>query len=191
MADTLEYIACDHVPIDELILMSECSVEVLRILQIKGLPDGKLKLHVGKPVMFIRNYYPKKGLCNETRLIISRLYNFCIKGRTISRDPRFNGKEHLLSRITLRSNEGLDFTLTRKQLPLKLCFSMTISKSQGQTLNLIGVDLTNPVFTHGQFYVAMSRVTDVSRLIELLPPCAKTTQSIVYPGVLLRPPVPS
>jgi len=46
----------------------------------------------------------------------------------------------------------------------KLCFAMTINKSQGQSFKIIGVDLQDQVFTHGQFYVAMSRVTDVNNI---------------------------
>lgn len=34
---------------------------------------------------------------------------------------------------------------------------MTINKSQGQTFDVVGVHLVDPVFTHGQLYVAASR----------------------------------
>ena len=35
---------------------------------------------------------------------------------------------------------------------------MTINKSQGQTLDRVGIYLDSPVFSHGQLYVGCSRV---------------------------------
>ena len=56
------------------------------------------------------------------------------------------------------------FELTQRQFPIRVCFAMTVNKPQGQSLNLVGVDLRTSSFSHGQFYVALSRVTDVSKL---------------------------
>nr|GEX70634.1 hypothetical protein [Tanacetum cinerariifolium] len=47
----------------------------------------------------------------------------------------------------------------RRQFPVKVCFGMTINKSQGQTFNHVCAYLEKPVFTHGQLYVVASRVT--------------------------------
>ena len=54
------------------------------------------------------------------------------------------------------------FTLQRRHFPLQLAFSITINKAQGQTLSRVGVFLLEPVFTHGQLYVALPRATRVA-----------------------------
>ena len=41
---------------------------------------------------------------------------------------------------------------------------MTINKAQGHTFDKIGVDLRKDVFTHGQLYVAFSRVRSYDSL---------------------------
>ena len=62
------------------------------------------------------------------------------------------------------------FEWKRRQFPLRLAFAMTITKSQGQTLKLVGVCLVQDCFSHGQLYVAMSRVGSPDALKYFLPP---------------------
>jgi len=59
----------------------------------------------------------------------------------------------------------------RVQFPLRLGFAMTINKSQGQTLGRVGICLNQgQVFSHGQLYVALSRVRTMDSFVVLTPP---------------------
>src|SRR5688572_8175637 len=65
-----------------------------------------------------------------------------------------------LSKITCTSSPGkFPFKVYRRQFPVKLCYAMTINKSQGQTIDFVGLDLEEPVFAHGMTYVGFSRVS--------------------------------
>ncbi|XP_074355684.1 uncharacterized protein LOC141695326 [Apium graveolens] len=41
----------------------------------------------------------------------------------------------------------------------EICYAMTINKSQGQSLDTVGLYLPRAAFSHGHIYVAISRVT--------------------------------
>ena len=64
---------------------------------------------------------------------------------------------------------------------------MSINKSQGQSVKHAGLDVRNAVFTHGQLYVAVSRVTSVYNLKVVWDSNVGTpvTKNIVYPEVII------
>lgn len=72
------------------------------------------------------------------------------------------------------------------QIPVKPCFVMTINKSQGQTLDFVGIYLREPVFSHGQLYVALSRARNADSVKILIHPDVKKkgpvnyTKNVVY-----------
>ena len=135
--------------------------------------------------MLLRNLSPKEGLCNGTRLVVTNLGRRCIEGRILG--GQFHGQIRLIPRIKLNSNEGqLPWVVTRTQFPVRLCLAMTVNKSQGQSFTSVGVDLRRSVFTHGQLYVALSRVTSIDGLSVLHLEGETTATNIIYPEVLIQ-----
>ena len=74
-------------------------------------------------------------------------------------------KRIFVSRVPLtQSDSNLPFTLKRRQFTVRLAYSMTINKSQGQTFDKVGVYLKNLCFSHGKLYVACSRTRSFNSL---------------------------
>ena len=96
-----------------------------------------------------------------------------------------DGPLEFIPRFTLSTQEGESPFTLRKQFPVKLCFAMTINKSQGQSLKYVGVDRRQPSFMHGKLYVALSRATSLSGISVLLPEGSNATTNVVYPELLL------
>ena len=136
------------------------SVEYCNSLDPTGLPRHKLKLKPGVPVMLIRNLDPSNGLCNGTRLIFDHVSpNQRVMYCKIKDEVSGRFKLVAIPRIRLRPKEKeYPFEWSRLQFPVTLAFATTINKSQGDTLKMVGIWLPQPVFGHGQLYVAPSRV---------------------------------
>ena len=134
------------------------NTEYLNTLSPSGLPVHRLFLKEGMPLMLMRNLNPKMGLCNGTRFIFEKVHKKHLLECTIV-GGEYNNRRVLIPRITLRPKpREFPFEWSRRQFPVRVAFAMTINKSQGQTLQRVGIWLFDPCFAHGQLYVAVSRV---------------------------------
>ena len=157
--------------------------EYLNTITFSGMPPHSLCLKPGCPIILLRSLDFRAGLCNGTRLIITALKDRLVEAKILS--GTHAGTAVFIPRINLMNNPApnIPFHLRRRQLPFRLAFAMSINKSQGQSVPILGIQLSTPVFAHGQLYVALSRAGDYQQIyISAKGKCF--TKNIVYREVL-------
>ena len=139
--------------------------------------------------MILRNLNAAEGLCNGSRGIITQMRNRVLEVRLLTGEQA--GQKVFIPRMSLvPADTQVPFQFCRRQFPVRVSFAMSINKSQGQSVKHVGIDLRNPVFTHGQLYVALSRCTSSQRVKVLLSEEMMEefkTLNIVFPEILLDP----
>jgi hypothetical protein len=161
-------------------------LEYLRSLDASGLAPGEISLKIGCPIILLRNLSPSAGLCNGTRLVVRCLSDRVLEAEVLGGEH--NGEIAFIPRITMTpsgNTTNFAFVLSRLQFPVRLAFTISINKVQGQSVKYVGVDLRVPVFTHGQLYVALSRATSRNRVKVLLPARSREnrTLNVVFPQI--------
>lgn len=174
---------------DEDFDVTQYTPEYLNSLNASGLPLAKLELKIGCPIIILRNLDAANGVCNGSRAVLTKVKTRVLEVRLLGGDCA--GKTTFIPRIKLTPSDSVfPFRLSRHQFPVRLAFAMTINKAQGQSVKNVGLDLRTPVFTHGQLYVALSRVTSSSCIKVIFPSQSAgttTTTNVVYEEVLLDP----
>ena len=97
-----------------------------------------------------------------------------------------------MPRISLipSENDTYLYHFKRTQFSIRSYFAMTINKAQGQTLDFVRIYLHEPVFSHGQLYVALSRAKTSNSAKILVRPAFPDkrddgyTKNVVYKEIL-------
>ena len=94
------------------------------------------------------------GIVNNTMVRIVSCTRSLIKVVVIEK-----GTVHFIPRINFTITLGKkNFSILRKQFPLRAAYAKTINRGQGATLDKTGVDIREEPFAHGLLLVALSKV---------------------------------
>ena len=138
------------------VISSMLSEEILNEATSKGSPPHAIKLAVNDICYLLYNLSRKDRLAKNTRVRILALRQYSIRVQTCEDNPTCHWIPRIRFKFPLRW--GAAYQLTRTQFPLRLAYAVTINKSQGQEYDQVLFDVTEQPFSHGQMYVAMSRI---------------------------------
>jgi len=120
IGEHMEYLSSDSV--DKLETIESChfcllTTEFLNSLKTFGLPNHCIKLKIGSTIMLLRNLDQTQGLCNGTRLIVTRLAKQVIATKIISGENV--GHNVYIPRMSMSPSQSpWPFKLLRRQLIL-------------------------------------------------------------------------
>ncbi|QRW17527.1 ATP-dependent DNA helicase PIF1 [Rhizoctonia solani] len=159
------------------------STEYLNSLNSGSIPLSDLELKEGCPVMILCNLAHSQGVCNGTCGIVTCIGSHVLELWLLTGSEA--GNTVFIPRISLTPPETeFGFQLSRRQFPVQVAFAMTVNKSQGQSVDHVGLDLEREAFSHGQLYVAFSRCTSASHVFVYNCKHAPTTRNVVYKTAL-------
>jgi hypothetical protein len=156
------------------------SPELLNGIDTPGIAPHSLRLKRHAVLILMRNLAPTRGLSNGTRLLLLDVLETRLRCVILTGKAAHVSNIVLIPRIWFildpPNAAGFPCKWRRRQFPVRLAWSMSINKSQGQTLACVAVclaffakegdDESTPMrcFAHGQLYVALSRVGDPEHL---------------------------
>lgn len=124
-----------------------------------------LSLKLGAQVMLLVNADIEQGLCNGSIGVVMAFgpEGVTVKFRDGSLLVEHNEWQIKEQEVALDKKMRFKTVATRRQIPLKVCYAITVHKGQGQTLDRVVVDVSE-AFAEGQAYCALSRVRDMESL---------------------------
>jgi hypothetical protein len=155
-----------------------------------GMPPHSLTIKTHTVFRLLRNFSVDLGLVKNVRIVVmdvgTRIITVrLLRGLAGSTGTYVDADDILIPRICFTSILPSGHTLLRRQFPLAPAYSTTFNSCQGLTLDVVGVDLRRPVFSHGQLYTALSRIRHRSHARILLRPGEITTTNVTYAEILV------
>jgi len=163
-------------------------LDYVRCRRPSGVPDYSLTVKVGGVYRLLRNFSIDQGLVKNARVVVVGTGSKLVTIRLLqgTQTPGTSASDILLPRITFKERLQSGHTLCRRQFPLAPAYASTFHSCQGLTLDCVGVDLTQDVFTHGQLYTALSRIRHRSDAIVRLPTLEHScTTNVTYKELLI------
>jgi len=133
--------------------------EVNDSLDNPDVPNHTLTLKVGDICLLTANLSKSNGLAKNTKVKIASLNERTKHKIGVQVVNGFDNQVIFIPRIKFMftSQHKCSFRMVRTQFPLRLAYCLTYNRSQGQTADKVVLDVVNPPFSHGQFYVATTR----------------------------------
>ena len=174
--------------IDSPLPSPDAVLDYVRYRRPNGMPDYNLMVKVGGIYRLLRNFSIELGLVKNARVVVIGMGSRLITVRLLqsAQTPGVDPGDVLLPRITFKDQLLSGHTLCRRQFPLAPAYASTFHSCQGLTLDCVGVDLTQDVFTHGQLYTALSRIRHRSNaIIRFSSLDDLTTTNVTYKELLI------
>jgi hypothetical protein len=169
-------------------LPTAAQADLLSMLNESGVPSYELSLKVGCIASVMRNLSMDQGLVKNVRVQVIGLRSNIVCVQKLH-SPSTEAQPLYLPRINFEFQpNGANWTVQRRQFPLRPAYATTFNSCQGLTLDGVVLDLTTPVFAHGQLYTSLSRVRDSSDIWILRngDEVDSPTLNVVYPELLLQ-----
>jgi hypothetical protein len=151
-----------------------------------GLPPHSLLIKVNGVFRLLRNFSVDRGLVKNVRVVVTHTGTRRITVRLLRgvAGPvnRIDDEDILIPRINFIATLPSGHTLSRRQFPVAPAYATTFNNCQGLTLDILGVDLTRPLFSHGHLYTALSRIRHRSHAKICLRPGETTITNVTSPG---------
>ncbi len=118
-----------------------------------------IELTLNAQIIIIRNINVEESLVNGTRGVVKHLGNDFVVINDV------NGNIHTIKYFTDTFNNSISSKSSYIiHMPIRICYALSIHKSQGMTIDALELDLGPNIFTCGQSYTALSRAKKLSSI---------------------------